>query len=110
MSNFGSLPGKAGGLLNIVTHMMNLEALIDQWDKGKDRLCRDAPQLVFAYALNELGSATADCHTALAYLELALPGFGLGSCWAGYVNFAVSPWPNLAKELGLPEIAPAMGR
>lgn len=53
---------------------------------GADRICRDAPQLVFAHASNEFGSAAADCHTALAYLELALPGFGLGSCWAGHCH------------------------
>ncbi|MCP4452343.1 MAG: nitroreductase, partial [Planctomycetes bacterium] len=68
----------------------NMEALVSQWEKGVDRITRDAPMLVFAYADKTIGSAAADCHTALAYLELACPGFGLGSCWAGYVNFAVA--------------------
>lgn len=86
-----------------IAQMFNMETLIAEWDKGTDRICRDAPLLVFAYASDEFGSAAADCHTALAYLELALPGFGLGSCWAGYVNYAVSQWPNLAGELKLPE-------
>jgi nitroreductase len=39
----------------------------------------------------------------MAYLELALPGLGLGSCWAGYVNYAVGQWPDLKKELNLPK-------
>lgn len=82
---------------------LNMDTLISQWDQGTDRICRDAPQLVFAYASNEFGSAAADCHTAIAYLELALPGFGLGSCWAGYVNYAAAQWPGLKKELNLPE-------
>jgi nitroreductase/NAD-dependent dihydropyrimidine dehydrogenase PreA subunit len=86
-----------------IAEMMNTERLISQWDQGIDRICRDAPQLVFTYASDEFGSGAADCHTALAYLELALPGFGLGSCWAGYVNYAVSQWPALAKALDLPE-------
>ena len=86
-----------------IAQLFNMEILIEQWDKGEDRICRNAPQLVFAYASDEFGSAAADCHTALAYLELALPGFGLGSCWAGYVNYAANQWPNLAKELKLPE-------
>lgn len=85
-----------------VAQAFNMEALVNQWDEGTDRICRDAPQLVFAYASNEFGSGAADCHTAMAYLELALPGFGLGSCWAGYVNYAVGQWPALQKELGLP--------
>ncbi|HSL62828.1 MAG TPA: nitroreductase family protein, partial [Desulfotignum sp.] len=37
------------------------------------------------------------------YLELALPGFGLGSCWAGYVNYAAGQWPPLAEFLSFPE-------
>ncbi|MCM2286410.1 MAG: nitroreductase family protein [Desulfobacula sp.] len=82
---------------------LKMDALVEAWDKGSDRICRDAPQLVFAHASNEFGSASADCHTALAYLELALTGFGLGSCWAGYVNYAAGQWPDLKKMLALPE-------
>ncbi|MCP4673082.1 MAG: nitroreductase, partial [Desulfobacula sp.] len=81
----------------------NMDALVDQWGKGVDRICRDAPQLVFSYSSDEFSSAGADCHTAMAYLELVLSGSGLGSCWAGYVNYAVAKWPPLAKALGLPE-------
>ncbi|MCG8635374.1 MAG: nitroreductase family protein [Desulfobacterales bacterium] len=80
----------------------NMKALVSQWDRGVDRITRDAPALVFAYADKSIGSAAADCHTALAYLELAAPGFGLGSCWAGYVNFAAAQWPPLSKMLGIP--------
>lgn len=82
---------------------MNFDRLIEQWNLGIDRICRGAPQLVFAHASNEFGSAPADCHTALAYLELALPSLGLGSCWAGYVNYAATQWPGLSEKLGLPE-------
>lgn len=82
--------------------IMHFDKLIKQWDQGIDRICRDAPQLVFAHASDEFGSAAADCHTALAYLELALPAFGLGSCWAGYVHYAASQWPGLSEKLGLP--------
>lgn len=86
-----------------IAETLNMDTLISQWDNGLDRICRDAPQLVFAHASNEYGSAAADCHTALAYMELALPGFGLGSCWAGYVNYAAGQWPALAKLLDLPD-------
>lgn len=86
-----------------VAQTLNMDALITQWDAGLDRICRDAPQLVFSFCADEFGSGAADCHTAMAYLELALPGFGLGSCWAGYVNYAVGQWPALKKELNLPE-------
>lgn len=86
-----------------IAQLYNMENLILEWDRGRDMICRDAPMLVFAYASDEFASAAADCHIALAYLELALPGFGLGSCWAGYVTTGVKQWPDLAKELKLPE-------
>jgi nitroreductase/NAD-dependent dihydropyrimidine dehydrogenase PreA subunit len=81
----------------------NMEKLVADVDKGIDRICRNAPHLVFAYASKEFGIAAADCHTALAYLELALPAFGAGSCWAGYIYFAASQWPPLAAFLAVPE-------
>ncbi len=83
--------------------MIYLDKLVNQWDQGIDRICRNAPQLVFAHASDERISASADCHIALSYLELVLPSFGLGSCWAGFVSNAVKQWPDLAKELHLPK-------
>ncbi len=86
-----------------VALMLNMDTLVAQWDKGIDRICRDAPQLVFAHGSDEFSSGAADCHIALSYLELALPGFGLGSCWAGYATYAAGQWPGLAAVLNLPE-------
>jgi nitroreductase len=83
--------------------LLNMDTLVSQWDSGVDRICRDAPHLVFAYASNEFGSGAADCHIALSYLELVLPSMGLGSCWAGYVTYAVNQWPGLAGMLNLPD-------
>ncbi len=85
-----------------IARPMNMAILARQWRQGVDRICRDAPCLVFAHAANEVGSAPADCHIALSYLELALPGFGLGSCWAGYVTYAAGFWPELKEMLSLP--------
>lgn len=48
-----------------------------------------------------------DCHTGMAYMEPALPGFDLGSYRAGYVNYAAGQWPDLKKELELPKIISA---
>lgn len=79
----------------------NMGFLIEAWENNIDRICRNAPHLVFAYTLKEMGNGKADCDTAIAYLELTLPSFGLGSCWAGYVTFAVAQWPPLAEFLGI---------
>ncbi len=49
-----------------IARALNMQTLIQHWERGSDRICRDAPQLVFAHASKEFGSAVADCHTALA--------------------------------------------
>ncbi len=83
---------------------MKMPIFIRLWRKGVDRICRNAPALVFAYAADDIRSAPADCHTALAYLELALPAFGLGSCWAGYMKYAAEArWPGLQDMVNFPE-------
>lgn len=84
-----------------VAEMFNMAKLVEGWDQDIDRICRDAPHLVFAYALKEMGNGKADCDTALAYLELLLPSLGLGSCWAGYVTFAANVWPPIKEFLGI---------
>ena len=79
----------------------NMELLIKSWEDGIDRICREAPHLIFTYTSREVGSGKADCDTALAYLELALPSYGLGSCWAGYVTSGVTQWAPLQEFLGI---------
>ena len=43
------------------------------------------------------------CVIALAYLELAAFGLGLGACWAGYFNAAANMHQPMQKALDLPE-------
>ncbi len=86
-----------------VAATLNMEKILSDVAKGVDRICRHAPHMVFAYAGKDVGVGAADCHTALAYLELALPPLGTGSCWAGYVTFAASQWPPLTEFLALPK-------
>ncbi len=50
--------------------------------EGDDQIFRGAPCVLVAHAPVQL-LASVDCATALATLELALPTFGLASCWAG---------------------------
>jgi nitroreductase len=86
-----------------VAAQFNMQKILDDVEQGVDRICRQAPHLIFAFIGKEVGVGAADCHTALAYLELILPSLGGGSCWAGYVTFAASQWPPLAEFLGLSE-------
>jgi len=63
-----------------VAAKFNMQKILDDVERGVDRICRQAPHLVFASIGKEIGVGAADCHTALAYLELILPSLGGGSC------------------------------
>lgn len=56
--------------------------LTAQARQGRDLLFRGAPCVILIHAPERILSET-DCATAAGYLELALHGLGLGSCWAG---------------------------
>jgi nitroreductase len=82
---------------------MHLERIVAGWKNGVDVICRNAPALVLAYAGKKDRTAPAACTLAMAYLALAAPSLGLGSCWAGYFGMAAAQWPGLQAALGLPE-------
>ena len=86
--------------LALPSHFDNVVA---SWERGKDRICRDAPHVVVAHAAKAVRTAPADCIIALAYLELAAFSVGLGSCWAGFFGAAAADYPPLVKALDLPE-------
>ena len=81
---------------------LHMYSLIGAWDKGKDLICRGAPHLVLTYALKDDMTAPQACTIATTYLELAALPFGLGTCWAGYVNMALNFWPQAQKLAGIP--------
>jgi nitroreductase/NAD-dependent dihydropyrimidine dehydrogenase PreA subunit len=80
-----------------------MHQFIKDHESGRDSICRNAPHIILTHALNEGSLVQNDCVIALSYLELLLPSFGLGGCWAGYFNLAAMNWAPLQKALKLPE-------
>ncbi len=80
-----------------------LDRFVSAWENGTDLIARGAPALVAAYGPKEYGLAQVDCTSALAYLDLAAPSLGLGSCWAGFFMLALSQWKPLQEALAVPE-------
>lgn len=70
---------------------------------GFDLILREAPHVIVAYASKEDRTADNSCRLAMAYLELAASNAGLGTCWGGYLDLALSVCPPIQKELDLPE-------
>ncbi len=78
-----------------------LPQVINSIIPGKDRIFRGAPCVLIAHAPEAIPLSSADCATVLATLELALPSFGLASCWAGI--FTVVCGVEVPKGLTLPD-------
>ena len=90
----------AGG--SPLAERFGLGRLVAEWDAGNDKICRDAPHLIVAYASQQEPTAPAACLIALSHLEIAALPFGLGTCWAGYVMMAAAQSPAVAAALDLP--------
>ncbi len=83
-----------------------LPLLVQAWDEGRDTILRSAPCLVTAMAPAEARNGMVDLTLALAYLELAAPLYGLGTCWAGLLQGALMNNPSLKPAIGIPQEYP----
>ena len=81
--------------------LMHMDLSVAAWDAGIDVICRDAPHLIIAYGNSADATAPTSCTIALAYLDLAAPSLGLGTCWGGYFQAAATVWPPLKAALDL---------
>jgi len=80
---------------------LKFDRIVAAWEKGEDRICRNAPHLVVAYGLKDDPTAPQAATIAITYLDLIAAAHGLGACWAGYVHIAASQDPAVKKFLGL---------
>jgi len=80
---------------------LNFKFLVGSWKNGDDKICRGAPCIIIAYGVKDDPMVPQSCTISAAYLELAAFGFGLGACWAGYVNMAVNMSENVRKFAGI---------
>lgn len=84
---------------------LRFDRLVESWKKGADRICRSAPCVVIAYGLKDDPMVPQSCTISAEYLELAAFGFGLGACWAGYIQMAANMSEEARKFTGLPSRA-----
>jgi nitroreductase/NAD-dependent dihydropyrimidine dehydrogenase PreA subunit len=83
------------------------DRLVQAWKNADDLICRSAPCIVIAYGIKDDQMVPQSCTIAATYLELAAFGFGLGACWAGYVNMAINMSDKIRKFTGLSSHATA---
>lgn len=71
--------------------------------RGRDVIFRDAPHAVVVHAPAEGVTPQTDAVIAASWLDIAATAAGLGTCWCGYLMFALAAHPPLGVLLGLPE-------
>ena len=76
---------------------------ISAYEAGVDLICRDAPHLTITYSAANYPIGAKDATIAATHLELLLPSFGLGGCWAGYLMVALQYSAELKSLIGLNE-------
>jgi nitroreductase len=109
----------AGLVIEFAEHMLRtksplavqftMQAMVDSWKRGSDPICRKASGLVVAHAPKDDRMATIDAAIALSHIELIAPAFGLGACWAGYLNIAAGASPTVKEALGVPPDNASLG-
>ncbi len=81
----------------------NFAAIAAVCTKGKDMILRGAPHVVVTHALKGDPTAGGACTIAVSTLDLVCHGYGLGTCWAGFLDIAIARHPKLKEALELPE-------
>ena len=79
-----------------------LPMIVAAWDAGSDSVLRNAPAVIIASAPKEIMTGQVDLTIALTYLDLMAPALGLGACWAGLLQGALTASPSLKAEVGMP--------
>lgn len=80
-----------------------LPMIIGKWESGRDLVCHGAPALAIAHGHKDNPNLSIDSVIAMTHLDLAAPAFGLGTCWAGFVQIAADESPDVARALQIPE-------
>jgi nitroreductase len=78
--------------------------VISTWESGIDSICNGAPHLLFAH-IPKIGQITdpTDAVIAMTHFDIAAPSFGIGTCWAGFVQMAINVYKPLQDAIEVPE-------
>lgn len=78
------------------------KGMLKAWEMGSDPILRKAPALIIAHGAVDDPMVSSSATIALATLDLAALPFGLGTCWAGFLQQAAVSSPGVATALALP--------
>jgi nitroreductase/NAD-dependent dihydropyrimidine dehydrogenase PreA subunit len=86
-----------------IAERWGFSVLVAKFDMGFDRICRNAPHIMFCYSPSSYLVGQLDAIIATTHLDLYLPSLGIGTCWAGYLNMAIQQSKEIKEIIGLDE-------
>ncbi len=86
-----------------LSRTLSLAGAVRAVDKGKDVVTRGAPHVVFAHVPAQGVTPRTDAVIAASWFEIVAHAHGVGTCFAGYLMFALKNRPELARFLEIPE-------
>jgi nitroreductase len=86
-----------------LANYLNFAGLVSKYEQGEDVICREAGNLIIGYTDASYTGGVIDAVIATAHLELLLPSYGLGGCWAGFVMIALGYSQTVRDVVGLNE-------
>jgi len=86
-----------------LSKMLFFDEMVKEWDLGNDIICRNSPSLILANGVAGDSFSDNACKIAMTYLDLAIPSFGLGSQWNGFVQMAIAGHKPIQEALEFPE-------
>lgn len=78
--------------------------IISKWDSGVDLICHNAPHLLLSHIpkMEHVIDDPTDAIIAMTHFDIAAPSFGVGTCWAGFVQLAIDAYKPIQEVLGTP--------
>ena len=86
-----------------IAERWGFRVLVTMYDRGYDRIGRNAPHVMFCYSPSSYPVGQLDAIIATTHLDLYLPSLGVGTCWAGYLNMAIQQSKEMKDIIGLDE-------
>ncbi|WAI00469.1 nitroreductase family protein [Methanogenium organophilum] len=84
-------------------YSLQYNGIIRRAGLGEDAVCHNAPHLLIAMIPKGSTWTKADPIIALSYFELVAKGYGIASCWNGFLKIAMEEYPPMREELEIPE-------
>ncbi len=86
-----------------LSKMLFFDEMVRCWKMDEDIISRDAPALILANGIEGDSFSDNACKIAMTYLDLAVPSFGLGSQWNGFIQMGIASYKPLQEVLGFPD-------